>query len=100
MPFGGFEIEREDVLVQLRRILGKLYRAVWALPKPLPVLLDVGMVRSALECNIKSDLKPIFFGAGDKLPEIFERPQLWMNRSMTALFGADGPGTSHIIRLC
>src|SRR6266446_4041365 len=33
------------------------------------------------------------------MPEIFQRSQLWMNRLVTALFGADGPGAADIIGL-
>src|SRR5580704_8827327 len=97
MPFGIFKIERENILIQLRRILGILYRAVRARPKPLSMLLDVGMIRCALECNIEGDLQSISFGAGDEFLEIFQRSQLRMNGSMAALFRTYRPGAAHII---
>src|SRR6266567_2567725 len=99
MPFGVFKIEWEDILIKFRRILGILNRAVRPCPKPLSMLLHVGVVRCALECNIKGHFQSVSIGLGDELLEIFQCSQLWMNGSMTAFFRTDRPGAANIIRL-
>ncbi len=61
------------------------------------MLLDIGMVRSALESDIQSDFQPMLFRCGDELPEIRHAPELGMDRLVSALFTPDGPRASRII---
>ena len=91
-----FEIERENILIKFRRILGILYRAVRTGPKPFAMLLDVRMIRRALECDIESDFQSVFVCAGDELFEILQRSELWMNGGVAAFIGTDCPGAANI----
>src|ERR1700730_738814 len=100
MPIGTFKIERKNILIEFRWILRILYGAVRARPKPLSMLLDVGVVRRALERDIQGDFKAVSIGRGDELLEIFQSPQLRMDGHMAAFRGTDRPGTANLIRLC
>src|SRR5580704_5538538 len=53
-PIACFEIERIDVLVFLRRVLGVLHAAVGPMLEPLRMLRDVRMVGSALKRNVRA----------------------------------------------
>src|SRR6266567_6107781 len=99
MPFRIFEIERIDIFILFRRILGVLNGAVRALPKPLPMLLDIRVVGRALEGHIQCDLESVSFGFGNEVSETLQRPQLCMYRSMSAFLRSDGPRAADIIRL-
>ena len=56
LPVGAVEVERVDVLVLLGRVLGVLDGAVGPVAEPLGVLLDLGVVRRALEGDVERDL--------------------------------------------
>ena len=56
LPIFTFEVERVDVLVFLRRILGILNCAVRPATKPLPMILYVRMVRRDLKSDIQRNL--------------------------------------------
>ena len=53
LPVLALEIEGIDVLVFLRRILGVLDAAVRPVAEPLGMLLDVGVIRRALEGDVQ-----------------------------------------------
>ena len=55
-PVVGVEVERIDVLILLRRILGVLDAAVGSMPEPGRMLVHVRMVRRALERDVERDL--------------------------------------------
>ena len=59
----GLEVERIDVLVFLRRVLGVLDAAVGALAEPLGMRLDVRMVGRALERDVERDLDAVLAAA-------------------------------------
>src|SRR6185369_7524468 len=84
-PLAGLEVERGDVLVLLRRVLGVLHRAVRPPPEPLGVLAHVRMVGRALEGDVEGDANSKtgrFFYQGVK---IAERPEVRMDRLVPAL---------------
>ena len=58
-PVGGVEVDRVDVLVPLRRVLGELDRAVGPVAEPLGVLGDPGVVGRALEGEVQRDLEAV-----------------------------------------
>src|SRR5205814_7987057 len=64
LGFFCFEVERIDVLVFFGWILRVLHRAIWPYMKPFLMFLDVGMVRGALVCQIKSHLESQLFCTG------------------------------------
>ena len=53
LPAGIVVVERVDVLVFLGRILGVLDRAVRAVEEPFGMILHVGMVRGAVQCEVE-----------------------------------------------
>jgi hypothetical protein len=55
-PVLVLEVERIDVFVFLRRILGELQRAVRTLPEPLGMSADVRMVGRALQRDVERDV--------------------------------------------
>src|SRR6185295_3267543 len=61
-PRRGFEVERVDVLVLLRRVFRVLHRAVGPRAEPLRMLAHVRMVGRALEGDIERDMHASFFG--------------------------------------
>ena len=56
LPVGALEVQRVDVLVLLRRVLGVLDRAVGAVGEPLRVLGDPRVVGRALERDVERQL--------------------------------------------
>src|SRR6266496_1977949 len=55
------------------------------------------MVRRALESNIQCNLQSKFLRACYQSAEIFESPQLWVNRFMPAFLRTDGPRASDVL---
>ena len=98
-PLRALEIQRIDILILLRRILGILYRAVRTLAEPFRMLAHVGMIRRALKRDIERDLESVLFGFGHEPPEIFQRAEFGMNGLVTAFRRSDGPRTADISRL-
>src|SRR5207245_2165639 len=97
-PGGGREIEGVDVLVLLGRVLRVLDAPVGAVPEPFRVLLDVGMVRGALEGQVESDLEAVLPGPLDQPPEAGQGAELGMDLEVATLFGPDGPGAAGVLR--
>src|SRR5687768_15389048 len=56
-PLGRAEVDRIDVLVLLRWILGKLDAAIRPAREPERMLADVWVVRRALERDVERDLE-------------------------------------------
>src|SRR5262249_2182840 len=91
-PFFRFKIERENVVVFLGRILGKLNRAIGALSKPFGVIADIGMIRRTLKRDIQGDLNFVLTGAANQTTERLEPPEFRVNRFVASLCCADAPG--------
>ncbi len=76
LPGFAFEIERIDVLVFFRRVLGVLHAAVGTPAKPLGMLLHIRMIRRALEGDVEGDLQVELAGCAHEPAEILERAEL------------------------
>ena len=98
-PVIGFEVERIDILVLLRRILSVLNRAVRTVLEPLRVFLHVRVIRRALERDVECDIHPQAPGRLDKLSEVIERPQFRMAGLVATLFRSDCPRAARLSRL-
>jgi hypothetical protein len=72
LPGLAVEVDREDVLVLLRRILGIADAAVGALVEPLRMFAYPGVIGRTLECEIERDLHSEPLGRGHEAPEVFE----------------------------
>ena len=98
LPGRGFEMERIDILILFRRVLGVLHRPVGTLQKPLLMFLDVRMVGRRLKRDVERDFDSVAMGRFDEMPEIGERSELRMNRFVAAFVRSDGPRTADILR--
>ena len=98
-PVVALEIERINVLVLLRRVLGVLDGAVGAPAKPLRMGLYPGMIGRALKCNVKGDFDAMRRCSSDQVTEIFSRPQRGQDRLVPALRRANGPRAADIAGL-
>ncbi len=65
LPILALEIDRIDVLVFLRRILGVLDRTVRTSTKPFGMLFHIRMIRRALKRDVESDFQTLLLGLGD-----------------------------------
>ena len=95
---GRPHVERVDVLVLLRGVLGVLDRAVGPVVEPLRVLLDPGVVRRALEGVVEGHLHPEAPRPGPEGVEVGEAAELGVERRVAALGRADGPGAARVAR--
>ncbi len=98
-PVARLEIERIDVLVFLRRILGILHAAVGPMLEPLRMLRYVRVVGCALKRNIHGDFDAECARHIQEPIEVIERAELRQNVLVAAFRGTDGPGTAHIAGL-
>ena len=92
------EVERVDVLVLLRRVLGVRDRPVSALGEPLRMVGDPGMVRRGLQREVHGDLEAERLGLGDEPVEGVEVAEVGMDGVVATLGVADGPGRAGIGR--
>src|SRR5438132_3018446 len=76
LAIGVVEVDIDDVLVFLGRVLGIFDRTIWPEAKPLRMLAHPGMVRGALDCKIERHLDPQCRGCLDETTEIRERAEL------------------------
>jgi len=98
LPVLTLEIERQDVLVLLRGVLGILHRPIRALAKPLGPLRHVGVVRRALERQVEGHLDALRLGLAEETTEVLEAPELRVNRLVAPSVRADGPRAAMISR--
>ena len=70
------EVERIDVLVLLRRVLGVGDGAVRQFGEPLPVVLGPRMVGSALQRQVEGHLQAQIRSGGDEVVEVLDGAQL------------------------
>ena len=93
---GAVEVEVDDVLVALGRVLGVLDRTVGPPGEPLRVLLQPGVVGRGLDREVEGDLEPELAGARHEAVEVVERAQLGVDRGVTTLGPTDRPGAARI----
>ncbi len=93
------EVERVDVLVLLRRVLGVRDAAVGEGREPLGVLAHPGVVRGSLECEVECDFEAGSVCRANEGAEVGRRSQVRVDRVVTALGGADRIWGSGITRL-
>ncbi len=100
MPGEGvaIEVEVDDVLVLLRRVLGVLDRAVGAPVEPLGMLLDPRMVRRGVQRDVERDLETVVARGRDEPVEILQRPKLGMHREVPPFRRPDRVGAARIVR--
>ncbi len=96
----AIEVDVDDVLIFLRRIFGKLDRAVRAPVEPLRMLLDPRMIRRALDGKVESDLEPVRARRRDQTCEIIEIAKLLVDCIVAAILGANRIGAAWIVRPC
>ena len=84
------EVDVDDVLVLLRRVLGELDRSVRTPVEPFRMLADPGMVGRALDREIERDLEAVRVRRVDEPAEVVERAELGMDRVVPAFVRTDG----------
>jgi hypothetical protein len=95
---GRMEIDIDDVLVFLRRILGVTDGAVGSPGKPAGMFGEPGMVGRALNGKIERELHSVLISRGDERTKILERSQFRMDGVVAAVGRADGVGAAGIAR--
>ncbi|MNN48248.1 hypothetical protein D3C81_1627190 [compost metagenome] len=93
----GIEVDVDDVLVFLRRILRVLDRAVRPPVEPARVLLEPWMVLGALDGKIQGDFQAMGRSGRHQSAEVFAAAQLRVNRLVPALLAANRIGAARII---
>ena len=83
------EIDVDDVLIFLRRVLGVLDRAVRPPLEPVGVLAQPWMIGRALDREIERDLQPVLVRCRYEPAEILQCAELRMDRIVPALVAAD-----------
>src|SRR5580700_3332970 len=83
------KIKIDYVLVFLRRVFRIADRAVGALLEPAGMLLQPGMIKGALDCEIKRNLQPLRGCRGDEAAKILGRSESGMNAIMPPVRAAD-----------
>ncbi len=97
LPVLGLEVERVDVLVFLRRVLGVLDRAVGALAEPGRVLADERVVGRDLERDVERDADATGTGRFDERVEVLDGAEVRMDRRVSAIRPADRPGHARVV---
>ena len=90
-PVLGLEVERVDVLVFLRRVLGVADRAVGPVAEPRRVLFHVRVVGRGLERDVERDLQAELVGLRDEALERFHPAELGRDGFVPAVGAADRP---------
>jgi hypothetical protein len=85
------EVQRIDVLVLLRRVLGVGDGPVGQFGEPVPMLAGPRVVGSALQRQIKGDLQPVPACGVDEGVEIGDGAQIGMHRVVATGCAADRP---------
>ncbi len=93
----GVEVDREDVLVALGRVLGVADRAVGAVPEPLRVLGHPGVVGAALQRVVESHLEARLARGGDEGVEVLHGPELGVDGRVAAVGRADRPRAAGVL---
>ncbi len=94
----GVEVDRIDVLVFLRRILGERDRAVRLRAEPVRMLLHPRMVGGALQCEVERDLQAELVRALAEHLEIVHRAEQRVDGVVPAEFGSDAEWRAGVVR--
>ena len=92
------EIDVDDVLIFLRRVLGVFDRAVRPPLEPVRMILQPRMIGRALDREVERDLQPVLARRRDEAAEVGERAELRMDRVVPAFVAADRIGAAGIVR--
>ena len=92
------ELDVDDVLVFLRRVLGVFDGAVGSPVEPFRVLLDPGMVGRAVDGEVDGDIEPVIARGRNQAGEILERAEFGMKGVMAAILRTDGIRAARIVR--
>src|SRR5881628_1510733 len=90
-PVGALEVERVDVLILLRRILGVLDRSVRPVLEPVGVLAYPGMIRRGLKRDVEGDLEAETIRDANESIEVLDCAQPRLDGRMAAGLRADSP---------
>ena len=90
------EVDVDDVLVLLGRILGELDGAVRPPVEPLGMLHEPRMVARALNGEIEGELEAVAVGGLDQGGEVVPGAELRVERIVSALGRADGIGAARV----
>ena len=97
-PILGLEVDVVDVLVFFRWVLGVLQRAVGPPVEPLGMLLQPRVVGRALDREVERDLDVQLFRRCNEALELLERAELRVDCVVSALFRADRPRATRVLR--
>src|SRR5712692_547026 len=89
-------MERVDILIFLRRILGVLNTSIGTRQKKLRMLADIRMVGRGLKRDVERDLDPMLRRDRDELLEVVDRAKVGVNGFVPAGFSADRPRRSDV----
>ena len=93
---GAREVQREDVLVLLGRVLRVLDGAVRPVAEPLRMLAHPRVVRRALQREVEGHFHVMGGGGAHEATEVVEGSQLRVHRGVPALRSADRPRAARI----
>ncbi len=93
----GPEVDRVDVLVLLRRVLGVADRAVGPVVEPLGVLAHPRVVGRAVQRVVERHLEADVAGLAHEPAEVVERAQLRGDGRVPTLGGPDGPRAARVV---
>ena len=91
------EVDRVDVLVLLRRVLGVGDGAVGPRGEPLGVVLGPGVVGRRLQRQVEGHLEAELAGARHERVEVVEAAEVGVDRVVPAVLGPDRPGRAGVV---
>ena len=98
LPRRRLEVNRIDVLILLRRVLGVLDGAVRPVAEPFRMLAHVRVIRRRLERDVERDLEPLPPGRLDEAIEVLDRAEPRFDGHVPALVRSDRPRAPRIAR--
>lgn len=94
----GVELDVDDVLVLLRRVLGMANAAVRTPTEPAGVLLEPGVIGRALHGKIQCHFQAMFTRHMHQLAKFLEAAELRVHGVVAALLAADRVGAAGVSR--
>src|SRR5207245_7050809 len=92
------KVERINVFVFFRRLLGVFDGTVRSFVKPFGMFLDVGMIGRAIECEIERDFHSAFSHLFLEPVEVRKCAERWLDRLVAARFTANCPRYARVTR--
>ncbi len=96
-PVLGLEVEGEDVLVLLRRVLRVLDRAVGPVLEPFGVLVRVGVVGRALKSYVEGHLHSLLVRRAQQMLKVLHGAESRVDGLVPAFFRADRPRAAGLV---